>query len=274
MLSLAVVILTYNEERNLPHALESVCHWASEVFVVDSYSTDRTLDIAKEFSVGVFQNEWENFAVQRNWALDNLPISADWVFFLDADEVATSPFRKALNECLRSADSQIAAIRVRQRFIFLGRELKYVHSAPPLVRVVQPEKVKWHCVGMREFAEVDGKMATLSTLLDHQDRRGLTAWIDKHNTYASMEAEELLTRSQSGARENRSNERGVRYWLLQSVWPRLPLFIRPFINFFYVYLLQFGFLDGWQGFVYSFMHELWYRMLIDAKYMELKLERK
>lgn len=269
--SLAVVILTYNEEVNLPTALESICGWADQVFVVDSYSTDRTLEIARQFEVSVYQNPWQDWAAQRNWALAKLPIHTEWVFFLDADEVATHQFRRELDAYIANADSSVAALQIRQRFVFLGRELRHAHESPPLVRMIRPGRAKWQCLGAREYTSVDGEILAVSTLLHHEDRRGLTFWIEKQNKNASREAEVLLKGSGLDVDPKFGQERAVRYWLQQSVWRKLPLFIRPFIYFFYVYCIRLGFLDGWQGFVFCFLHGLWYRMLIDAKYAEARL---
>jgi len=121
--SISVIILTFNEELNLPTSLGSVAVWADQVFIVDSFSNDRTLEVAKKFGVEIHQNSWSDWAIQRNWALDNLPIRNQWVLFLDADERVSTELANEIREALKNVPDEVSGFYINRRFIFLGKEL-------------------------------------------------------------------------------------------------------------------------------------------------------
>ncbi len=270
---LAVIILTYNEEVNLPHALDSVTDWAEQVFIVDSYSTDGTLEVAKRYSVPVYQNPWVDWANQRNWAMDNLPIETDWVFFLDADEQIRDGLRKEIESGISFVSHNISAFSVRQAFVFLGRYLKHGHDAPPLVRLVRKGRAVWFCEGAREYCQVEGSIKQLKNCLWHEDHKGISDWIEKQNKNATRETKVLLESNgrigvNKGQRKN--IERPFRAWLRTRIYLRLPGWFRPFFLFVYRYFLRGGFLDGYPGFVFCFLHAFWFPFVINAKVYEAK----
>src|SRR5690349_8549062 len=124
-----VIVIAQNEEANISYCIESVVGWAEQVFVVDSFSIDRTMLIAKTLGAAIYQNQFIDWASQRNWALDNLPIKTNWVFFLDADEVVTEAFKLETQQAISKASPELAAFYVYFDFIFLGRALKYAYEA-------------------------------------------------------------------------------------------------------------------------------------------------
>jgi len=257
---ISVIILTYNEEANIEYALKSVHGWADEIFIVDSYSTDRTIEIAERYTHGIYQREFVHWADQRNWAVGNLPLSNDWILFLDADEQVTDCLRTEVADLFSSGSiGQFDALAVRQKFIFLGKWLKYSHEAKPLIRLVRKGKVKWIARGDVEPCEVSGVVGKLEGFLLHCDHRGLSYWIEKHNKNASREVGYLT----------QSNERQES--IVRRLYYKMPLFLRPFVYFLHRYLLKGGFLDGLPGFIYCFLHACWYRFLVDAKYYEMKV---
>ncbi|RLB06322.1 MAG: glycosyltransferase family 2 protein [Deltaproteobacteria bacterium] len=270
-IGLTVIILTFNEELNLPYALDSVIGWADQVFVVDSFSTDGTLEIAKNYNVPVYQNPWTDWATQRNWALSNLPVRNEWIFFLDADEQVTRELKKEIEVKIKNASPEVAAYSVRQAFVFLGRYLKHAHDAPPLIRLVRRGRVKWFCKGAREYCEVKGKVKQLKHRLWHEDHKGISEWIQKQNLNATREALAILN-AQNDIKEKKkiSAERPLRTWIRENIYARLPRWLRPFFHFTYRYFLRMGFLDGYPGFVFCFLHAFWLPLLIDAKVYEIK----
>ena len=274
---LCVIILTFNEEVNLPWALDSVVEWAEQVFVVDSFSTDGTLEVAKKYNISVYQNPWVDWANQRNWALENLPINTEWVFFLDADEQITSELKKEIKNELVVVPADVAAFSVRQAFVFLGRYLKHGHDAPPLVRLVRKGRATWFCEGAREYCQVDGTIKRLRNRLWHEDHKSISDWIEKQNKNATREAIAILEfKGGTGiaGRRRENIERPFRTWLRTSLYPRLPGWLRPFLHFAYRYFLRGGFLDGYPGFVFCFLHAFWLPLLIDAKVYEATKRRK
>lgn len=281
---LAVIILTYNEELNLPGALDSVCGWAGQVFVVDSFSTDRTVEIAKSYGAEIYQHPFGDYcdwAAQRNWALDNLPIKHDWVLFLDADERVTPELAREITDVLPCVDAEVGGFYINRRFVFMGRWLRHGGRYPDRVlRLVRRDRTRVLRVGRAEYFQVNGRVQYLKHDMLHADQKGLAFWISKHNRYSDIGAKEVLElesgKLSSFEQQNRNKgsqselEGRYRIWIKQRVWPRLPSVARPLLRFFYRYFFQLGFLDGKEGLIYYVLHEFWYPFLIDAKAEELR----
>lgn len=275
----SVIILTYNEEVNLRACLESVRDLTDEIFIVDSFSTDKTLEIAREYTQKIYQNPWVHFAHQRNWALDNLPISYDWVFFLDADERLTPELCKEIADIWRNGSPPYAGFYIKRNFYFLGRLLKHGgYHSDFILRLIRKDKGRVIAgSGVREYMTITGRVGKLQNPMLHKDNKDLSFWIAKHNKYSDLEAMETLSmKSHPGFKQKGSDgdktalEHRFKIWLREKVWLRLPLLIRPLFYFCYRYIIQLGFLDGKEGLIYCFLHGLWYPFLIDAKCLELK----
>jgi glycosyltransferase involved in cell wall biosynthesis len=267
---LSVIVLSHNEEANMASCLESARELTEDIFVVDSFSTDNTLDIARRFTDNVYQNPWIDWASQRNWSLDNLPLSHEWVFFLDADERVTPGFAAELSHRLAQVPPEVAGLNVHFRFFFLGRPLKFAYESPPVLRVVRRGRGRWHGEGAREYANLQGNTWIIKSKLDHQNEKGLAAWSIKQTENAMRELQlrqdsPLLPRKAlSQDHAYLTQERQSRRWLREKVYERLPRFWRTLLYFCYRYLLRGGFLDGKAGFAYCFFQALWYPLLIDS----------
>lgn len=272
---LDVIIIAQNEEANIKHCVSSVVGWAKQVFVADAFSTDRTAEIARACGAQVYQHEFVDWAAQRNWALADLPLNEDWVFFLDADEFVTPAFKQALAAKLNCTHSpNLAGISVRYVLYFLGRELKHAYAHPAIVRVIRRGRAHWIGYGAREYGVLDGDLAQVEESISHLDRRGISHWIQKQNQNATRDATVLLGAQNplSPKSPHQQVDRARRLWLQQAVYNRLPLYVRPFIYFLYRYIIRLGFLDGKAGFIYCFLHGLWYPLLIAAKVDEMRSE--
>ena len=270
--TVAIVILTYNEEANIAQALDSVAGWANEIFVLDSLSTDRTLEIAGRYDCQIAQNEFENFAKQRNYALANLPISSEWVLFLDADEWLPMDLKREISALLATSPAE-NGFYVKWRLIWMGKWIRRGYYPCWILRLLRFGKVSCEDRSVNEHLIVEGATGRLRNDIMHEDRKGVTDWIAKHNRYATLEALELLnTRSASGYREIDARLFGTqaqrKRWLRYKVWNHLPSLIRPLLYFFYRYILMGGFLDGRVALAYHFLQALWFPMLIDVKYLE------
>ncbi len=270
---LAVVILTRNEEKNLPDALGSVIGWAAEVWVVDSHSTDRTAALAKGAGAAVVTHEFAGYAAQRNWALRTLPFQQEWVLFLDADEALTPELREELAAVLAAPPDGVAGFYVKRRFIFLGRWLRHGGYYPIwILRVVRHRLARCEERGVDEHLLVNGPTARLRHDLLHEDRRPLTRWVERHVRYAELAAADLL-RGAPGEMAPRwwSRQQAERTrWWYGRVYRRMPLGLRAFVYFFYRYVVRGGFLDGQEGFIYHTLQAFWYRVLIDAYVLDAR----
>ncbi len=274
MADVAVIVLTYNEEINIGQSLESVSGWAKEVFVLDSFSTDRTLEIARSFGCQITQHKFENYARQRNHALDELPIRSEWVLFLDADEWLPDALKEEISATLAAAP-EANGFYLNRRLIWMGRWVRRGYYPSWILRLFRRGKGRCEDREVNEHLIVEGLTSRLRQDFIHEDRKGVSEWIAKHNGYALLEAQTLINASREAdyqeidARFSGTQAQRKR-WLRHRVWNRMPPLVRPFFYFFYRYVLNGGFLDGREAFIFHFLQALWFPMLIDIKYLELK----
>jgi len=270
----AVIILTFNEEPNLSQALASIKGWAEEIFVLDSFSTDSTVEIAVRGGCRVVQNAFVDYAKQRNFAISNLPIRSNWILFLDADEWLSDELKSEISRLLLT-QPEANGFLMKRRLIWMGKWMKRGYYPTWILRLFRRGKGSCEERAVNEHLVVEGKIGYLQHDFIHEDQKGIDDWIFKHNRYATGEAREILNqegRLQQGEIEIRfwGTQAERKRWLRYRVWNRMPPLVRPFFYFFYRYLLTGAFLGGRPAFVFHFLHGLWYPMLIDAKYLEMK----
>lgn len=248
-----VILITCNEEVNLPHALESLQGWTRRVFVVDSGSTDATADVARAHGAEFVTHEWEGYAGQKNWALQNLPLEADWILLLDADEVITADLRARLREIADAPPQQIAenGFFINRLTYFMGRPIRHCGYFPSWnLRFFRRGRGLFENRAVHEHVIIDDPVAYIREPMLHEDRRGLEHFIAKHNRYSTLEASQLYHDMQADHvpedRANVSAETRRRRWLKRHVMPRIPL--PGMWRFIYMYVLRLGFLDGRAGF--------------------------
>lgn len=273
--ALAVIILTYNEEANIAQALDSVSGWANEIFILDSLSSDRTLEIAEKYGCHIAQNKFANYAKQRNFALDHLPITSEWVLFLDADEWLSEELKKEISALIATSPIE-NGFYIKRRLIWMGRWIRRGYYPSWQLRLFRHGKGHCENRAVNEHLIVEGATGHLLNDFTDENKKGVSDWIAKHNGYATREAQELLnTRSVRGYQEIDVSLFGSqaqrRRWLRYKVWNNLPPLIRPFFYFIYRYILLGGFLDGREAFIFHFLQALWYPLLIDIKYLEMKM---
>ena len=266
--SLAIVVLTHNEADNLPRCLESVSGF-SEIIVVDSDSDDGTQDIAKRTGARVYEHLFESFAQQRNWALQNCDLKTEWVLFLDADEVATPEFRRAIVDSIRNADNSIAGFYCCWKMMLNRRWLRRSDSFPKWqLRIVRRGRADFIDSGHgQKEGRVDGELDYVrEPYLHYPLSKGWEAWWAKHNQYSDEEATDRLSRSASFG-ELFSKDSSRRNRALKPILSRIPGW--PLLRFLHMYILKGGFLEGREGFAYCASMG-WYEHLIRAKMRELR----
>lgn len=274
-MSVSVLILTKNEQQDLPGCLASVA-WSDDIHVLDSASTDETVGIAGDFGAKVTVRPFDGYASQRNFGLQ-LPFAHPWLLILDADERITPDLVSEMREFVRSALSNVAAARMRRRDIWWGRWLKHAQISPFYVRLVRVGRAHYE----REINEVlviDGDILDLAQAFDHYPfSKGLDHWISKHNAYSRMEAEviakgTLIKPSWRVALFGGDfNERRVHQ---KAIFYGLPA--RPLIKLIYMLLVRRAFLDGWPGIRYSILQTIYeYFIVLKTKEMQSadKLQR-
>ena len=275
---ITVVVLTYNEEANLEDCLASVCRWAGRIFVVDSGSTDGTHEIAARFGAELLHHTFETHAKQWNWALEHLPIQSEWILALDADQRVTPELAREIGGLDSAALDGVDGIYIKRRQIFRDRWIKHGGYYPKyLLKMFRLGSVR---TDARDLVDhhfyVPGKTIKLHRDLLEVNKKedDISFWIDKHNRYATLLAEEELGNRLTGREHilkpsllGAPDQRSLR---LKQVWSGLPLYLRPFAYFLYRYFLRLGFLDGKQGAIFHFLHAFWFRLLIDIKLDELQ----
>lgn len=278
MLDLSVIILTYNEELHIRRCIENIVPIAKEIFIIDNYSTDRTLDTAKEYpNVTVLQNKWVNYATQFNWALDNAPITTEWVLRLDADEYLTEELKSELREKLPEVSEEHTGIIFPLRRVFLGRVIRHGMPRIKMIRMFRYGKARSEIRMMDEHIELlEGDAIEFENAFADDNLNNLSWWTQKHVGYAIRETVDMLDieynlTGASTIDDNRNISKQAKAKRLKKhKYAREPLFVRSFAYFIYRYFFKLGFLDGKEGFLWHFLQGWWYRTLVDAKIFEIK----
>jgi glycosyltransferase involved in cell wall biosynthesis len=275
-MKVSVLILTHNEAINLPKCLDALT-WCDDIIVVDSGSTDDTLNIAEGRGARVLHRPFDNFAAQRNFGLNEGQPKHDWVLHLDADEIVTSEFQTKLT--LLEPQEKFDAYLVPSKTIFFGKWLKYAGMWPTYqVRLGHAERLRFVQVGHGQREDLPSNRLDVfdEAYLHFSFSHGLRAWLLKHVRYAQDEAGVIFASAKkevgaTAANEAKSsNDKTLQRRKFKNVANKLPLFLRPFARFFYVYILKQGFRDGFLGFFYSFMLCIYEGMIAILVY-ELRL---
>lgn len=274
---LAVVILTRDEERHVARAIGSVKDLADRILVVDSGSADRTTEIAESLGAQVRVNPWRNYATQFNWALSQLEADTEWVLRLDADETVTPDLRDQIARFLPIASVDVEGINVGRRMTFLGRSMRHGGLFPiRVLRLFRLGKGRCEDRWMDEHIKVSGTVAELPGEILDDNLNSLTWWTAKHNSYASREVVDILNLEfgfmphDTVADLRGAGQAGVKRWIKEKVYTRLPGGLRAFGYFLYRYIIRLGFLDGREGLAFHVLQGFWYRFLVDVKVEEVR----
>ena len=267
---ISILILTRNEQRDLPDCLASVA-WSDDIHVFDSFSTDSTVAIAEAAGAHVRQRVFDDYATHRNAALATLSFKYPWVFLLDADERPTPELSREMQQIALAAPGEISGFRLRRRDFLFGTWLKHAQISPFYIRLVRPERSRY-TRAINEVIEVDGVVADLSHPLDHYPfSKGIAHWVAKHNLYSTMEAE-LIHRQQGLQNPSlktalRDPDFHTRRLHQKAIFYRLPG--RPLIKWLYMVFLRGAILDGAAGLTYATLQSI-YEYFIVLKTKELQ----
>jgi glycosyltransferase involved in cell wall biosynthesis len=268
----SVIVTTYNEEQNLSACLETVAEWADETFVVDSFSTDQTQEIAAQFPVRFVQHEYDSASAQWEWALKNLPVRNEWIFAVDADFRVTSELRDTLADAIPRLNPSVEGLYVRHRQIFRGRFIKHGGIYPRYwLRLFRREAGRVdpnELVDQHYYVAGETRRIEFDVVEDNAKERDLNFWIGKQLRFAERAAIEEIKRRRwilvSPAHPSLTGTPDQQTLWLKSKWYRLPLYWRSVAYFLYRYVVRLGFLDGKEGFLYHFTQCLLYRLAVDT----------
>lgn len=276
MVNLTIIMLTKNEEQNLEKCIASFNGVAKRIVIIDSYSTDNTVNLAKSLGAEVYEHPFENHAAQFNWALNSIDIQTEWVMKVDADEEFTPELADEIAEKLDKLPRNINGVILRRRVYFMGRWLKHGGKYPELLlRIFRVGHGMSEMKLMDEHLIVtDGDVVTFKNDFSDNNNKSLEWWINKHNWYSNKE---VLDQQMNADKESceksieetsTSTQAKVKRFMKNRGYYSLPKFFRAHIYFIYRYYLRLGFLDGTEGRIYTFLQAYWYRYLVDAKLYE------
>lgn len=274
---ISFIILTFNEEKHIQRCIESILPLTDSIYIIDSFSTDNTVEIATSLGAKVLQNKWVNYAVQFNWGIETCKIDTPWIMRMDADEFLTPELRDEMISVLPSLSQDTTGVILNYRHYFWGKWIKHGTRYPiPLLRIWRTGKGVIENKWMDERVVLsEGITHKLKSDFIHDDLNDLSFFITKHNGYATREAIDLLNkeynfRSVDIDESDNKNKQHFNLYLKNKFYSNSFLFLRVFIYFIYRYIFRLGFLDGLPGLVYHFLQGFWYRFLVDAKIWEIK----
>jgi len=278
---LSLIVLTFNEQDNLEKCLKSVAGLCPEIFVVDSGSTDRTLEIARSYAK-VEHHGFETHSLQWKWALENLPIATEWILALDADQQLTPALAAELQDLFSKGNipGDVDGFYLNRRQIFKGQWIRHGGYYPKyLLKLFRASAVRLDTSDLVDHHfYVPGRTFKLRHDLveENQKENSISFWTDKHNRYAKLLAREELERRDTARTLIRPAMFGSpdqRVLWQKNLWSRCPSYVRPLLYFVYRYFFRLGFLDGKQGFVFHFLQGFWFRLLVDINVEELQKGR-
>jgi glycosyltransferase involved in cell wall biosynthesis len=274
---ICVIILTRDEATHIARAIGSVERVAAQTYVVDSFSTDSTIEIAEQAGAVTVQHAFVTQAQQFQWALDNLPIESDWVMRLDADEALTPELVDEIARELPGLPPDVTGVNLNRRHIFLDRWIRHGGRYPlTLLRIWRRGAARIEQRWMDEhMVLLHGRAVTFKHDFSDHNLNDLTFFTDKHNRYATREAIDrmnaefdLFERDKSVIAGRSNPQARAKRFLKEKLYDRLPFGVGPLAYFMWRYVFQLGFLDGRAGLAYHFLQGFWYRFLVDAKVEE------
>lgn len=273
---ISILILTKNEEQDLPGCLASVS-WSDDIHVFDSFSDDKTVSIAENAGATITQRVFDNWSAHQNWGLANIKFKHPWVLYIDADERVSDSLHSAIKDLKLDTNSEIVAYELRRRdFAWNGKWLKYSQMSPFYLRLFRPNKMRYERL-VNPVSIPDGAVDKVEGFLDHYPfSKGFKFWIQRHLSYADMEALTRVKDLEKGTSfslkkalfssdftEKRYHQKGIFY--------KLPG--RPLIKWFYMVIIRRAFLDGGAGITYATLQSI-YEYFIVLKSSELIKQKK
>lgn len=271
--NLTVIVITYQEEKNIAACLESIFPVTKNVFVVDSFSTDKTQSILKQYDVKFCEYEFISYKDKREWAQNNNPFDTEWVFHIDADERFTPELQRWLLTAFEVESTMTDGFMFSRKTLFMDKWIRFGDHYPNFhlnlfkssQGYVEEKAYDNHFVVRSGATRIIKGADIINIVADSID-----TMIKSHNKYASVEADEIISGIKAG--EIRPNLFGNpierKRWLKVKVFESTPLFVRAFAYFIYRYVFRLGFLDGREGLIFHVLQGFWFRFLVDAKVYE------
>lgn len=274
-MKIVAIILTFNEELHIQRCLERLQGVVSDFFVIDSFSSDNTVKIAESYGAKVLQHKWVNYAEQFKWGMSQVDGDADWIMRVDADEYLSDVYIADIQNKLAALPMDVAGVYCGLRRIFQGKMIRFGAVNISMLRLWRFGKGTMETRWMDEHVKLDGKAVHFNGYIVDHNLNSLGWWTAKHNSYSAREVVDILNKEYqfltSGVNKlNLKSPFGMKRWLKENVYAKLPGGVRAFAYFCYRYFLGLGFLDGAAGLSFHFLQGFWYRFLVDAKLAEVR----
>jgi len=276
-MNISVLIITYNESKNLPFCIRSL-KWTNDIVVLDSFSKDSTNILASKLGARVYQRKFDHYADQRNYALENIEFKHDWILHLDADEIVTLELLKEMSEAIRKTEEEdnYDAFQIPSKTIFYNKWLKYSTLYPVYqVRLGHKNRLKFKRVGHGQHENISlSRVGVLKEPYIHYTfSKGISHWFEKHNKYSLDEAEEIILFKKKNKKIEWINiiskQKILRSRTIKKISYYFPF--RPILKFIYIYFFRLGFLDGYQGLIYCRLMSIYeYMIMLKIKEIESK----
>lgn len=278
-MKLTALVLTYDEELHLARCLESILPLTRDIVVVDCFSQDQTVAIAKQYGAKVLERAWENnHSTQVNWALSQLPQETEWVMRIDADEILTPKLIGKIQNLLPTLNTDVHGVSCIRQMMFQGKLIEHGGvGANRVMRLFRFGKGQSEARWMDEHIKITGQVVHIPAVIIDDNLQPLSWWIEKHNNYSSREAVDLLNlkygfaiTNSVAALNSSSASIGAKRWVKENIYAKLPGGLRAWMYYLWRYVFMLGFLDGSRGAQFHFLQALWYRSLVDAKVAEVE----
>ena len=274
---LSVIILTFNESVHIKRCIENVKKLTDNIFIVDSFSDDKTYQLAKKYKIKFIKRKFKNHSDQLNWSIKKLNLKTPWIMRLDADEYLEKKLIDEIKKKIPYLSNDINGVILKRKHIFLNKWIKYGGRDPLFMlriwrngfALVEKKWMDEHIVLKK------GKSKIFSNYFVDHNLKGLSHFIQKHNKYADNEVIDIISLKKKYKNKIKLDDKNIsKRKIKNKIYLNLPFFIGPLAYFVYRYLFRFGFLDGVKGFIYHFLQGFWYRFLIDCKLLENKINKK
>ncbi len=279
MNGITAIILTYNEALHLERCVASLRPVCERICIIDSFSTDNTVEIAKSLNVEVFQNAWENnYAAQLNWGIEQVNAQTEWTLRIDADEYLSDDLIAEMHQQISSLAMDVTGIELTRKVNFKGKWIRFGGFYPiHLLRIWRSGKGVCESRLMDEHMILsEGEIVRFKGHLVDDNLNSIHWWVNKHNNYARREAADILNQAYQFAEETDLSEVGVgkqaafKRQAKNSIYNKLPLGLRALVYFLFRFFIQLGFLDHPKVWVFHVMQGFWYRLLVDINVAEAK----
>ena len=267
---ISAIILTYNEEKHIKRCILSIRKFVKRIIIIDSYSNDKTIQIAKKYKAKIYKHKFVNQSKQINWGIKNIKFTTKWLLRIDADEIFTDKLKDKLIVKLNDNRKNYNGITINRKIRFLNKDINFGGVSPhKTLRIWMKNKGYCEDAWMDEQMLVKGQIAHINEdLIDH-NLNNLSWWINKHKLYAIREAKNYLLNKDNFKKKTISSDLSkINKYSKLKIYYNFPPYIRPSLLFFYNYFIKFGFLSSWQGLIFYFLQSFWFRLMVDINIKE------